>query len=245
MSTPRKPVCLVIGAGDATGAAVARRFAREGFVACVTRRPRSIAKLEALVATIRAEGGEAVPFGVDARDEDDTIGLFEEIERDIGPVEVLVFNIGGNVRFPVTETTVRVFTKVWQMCCLAGFLAGREAARFMTPRGRGTILFTGATASLRGGAGFSAFAAGKHGLRAVAESMARELGPKGIHVAHLVIDAAIDTAWTRTNFPERYERGEDCVVDPAHIAETYWQIHRQHRSAWTFETQLRPWSEPW
>jgi NAD(P)-dependent dehydrogenase (short-subunit alcohol dehydrogenase family) len=240
-----KGVCLVIGAGDATGGAVARRFAAEGYTACVTRRPRNLAQLEGLAQTIRDAGGEAIPFGVDARDEDDTIGLFEEIERDVGPIEVCVFNIGGNVRFPIRETTARVFRKVWEMCCFAGFLAGREAARFMVPRGRGTILFTGATASLRGGAGFAAFAAGKHGLRAVAQSIARELGPQGIHVAHLVVDAAIDTAWIRANFPERLERGPDAVVDPDRIAETYWQIHCQHRSAWTFETELRPWTETW
>lgn len=238
-------VCLVIGAGDATGAAVARRFAAEGYTACVTRRPRHMDRLEALAQSIRDAGGQAVAFGVDAREEDDTIGLFEEIERDVGPIEVCVFNIGGNVRVPLTETTSRVFRKVWEMCCFAGFLAGRESARFMVPRGRGTILFTGATASLRGGPGFAAFAAAKHGLRAVAQSMARELGPKGIHVAHLVIDAAIDTEWIRTNFPERFEHGPDAVVDPERIAETYWQIHGQHRSAWTFETELRPWIETW
>jgi NAD(P)-dependent dehydrogenase (short-subunit alcohol dehydrogenase family) len=149
------------------------------------------------------------------------------------------------VRFPIRETTTRVFRKVWEMCCFAGFLAGREAARFMVPRGRGTILFTGATASLRGGAGFAAFAASKHGLRAVAAAMARELGPQGIHVAHLVVDAAIDTDWIRTNFPDRAGRGPDCVVEPHRIAETSGQIHCQHRSAWTFETELRPWTETW
>ncbi|MEO1494988.1 MAG: SDR family oxidoreductase [Pseudomonadota bacterium] len=239
------PVCLVIGAGDATGGAIARRFAWEGYTAVVTRRPRNLDRLEALVARIEADGGRAVAMGVDAREEDDTIALFDRIEREIGPIEVCVFNIGGNVRFPIRETTARVFTKVWQMCCFAGFLAGREAARVMVPRGQGTILFTGATASRRGGSGFSAFSAGKHGLRAVAESMARELGPQNIHVAHVVIDAAIDTAWIRENFPDRMERGPDCVVDPDEIAETYWQIHRQHRSAWTFETELRPWVETW
>jgi NAD(P)-dependent dehydrogenase (short-subunit alcohol dehydrogenase family) len=238
-------VCLVIGAGDATGGAIARRFAAEGYTACTTRRPRHLDKLEALAERIRAEGGQAIPYGVDARDEDDTIGLFDEIERDVGPIEVCAFNIGGNVRMPVGETTARVFRKVWEMCCFAGFLAGREAARRMAPRGRGTILFTGATASLRGGSGFAAFAAGKHGLRAVAQSMARELGPRGIHVAHLVVDAAIDTEWIRTNFPERFERGPDAVVDPERIAETFWQLHCQHRSAWTFETELRPWTETW
>lgn len=239
------PVCLVIGAGDATGGAIARRFARAGYTAVVTRRPRNLDRLEALVASIKAEGGSAVAIGVDARDEDETIALFDEVERDIGPIEVCVFNIGGNVRFPIRETTTRVFRKVWEMCCFAGFLAGREAARVMVPRGKGTILFTGATASRRGGSGFSAFAAGKHGLRAVAESMARELGSQNIHVAHVVIDAAIDTAWIRENFPDRLERGPDCVVEPEQIAETYWQIHRQHRSAWTFEAELRPWVEEW
>lgn len=238
-------VCLVIGAGDATGAAIARRFAAEGYTVCITRRARHLDKLEALADEIRAAGGQAVPFGVDARDEDETVAMFEEIERDVGPIEVCAFNIGGNVRFPIRETTSRVFRKVWEMCCFAGFLAGREAARVMMPRGRGTVLFTGATASRRGGSGFSAFAAGKHGLRALAEAMARELGPQGIHVAHLVIDAAIDTDWIKTNFPERYRPEDDAVVDPALIAETYWQIHCQPRAAWTFETELRPWSEIW
>jgi len=239
------PAALIIGAGDATGAAVARRFAREGFVACVTRRPRHVDRVEALAAEIRGLGGAAVPFGVDARDEDQTVAMFEKIERDVGPIEVCVFNIGGNVRFPIRETTARVFRKVWEMCTFAGFLAGREAARFMAPRGRGTILFTGATASRRGGSGYAAFAAGKHGLKAVAESMARELGPQGIHVAHLVIDAAIDTAWIKENFPDRYRPEEDAIVDPERIADIYFQIHSQHRSAWTFETELRPWLEPW
>ncbi len=238
-------VALIIGAGDATGAAVARRFAAGGYTACITRRPRHLDKLEALAAEIAAAGGAAVPFGVDARDEEETVAMFAEIERDVGPIEVCVFNIGGNVRFPIRETTARVFTKVWEMCCFAGFLAGREAAKVMVPRGSGTILFTGATASRRGGAGYAAFAAGKHGLRAVAESSARELGPAGIHVAHLVIDAAIDTEWIKTNFPDRYRPEDNAIVDPAHIAETYWQIHCQHPSAWTFETELRPWCETW
>lgn len=238
-------VCLVIGAGDATGGAVARRFAKGGYTAVITRRPRNMDRLEALADAIRADGGTAVPMGVDARDEDDTVGMFEEIERDIGPVEVCVYNVGGNVRFPIRETTARVYRKVWEMCAFGAFLAGREAARVMVPRRRGTILFTGATAGLRGGPGYAAFAGGKFALRALAQSMARELMPQGIHVAHLVIDAAIDTDFIRENFPERYRPDEDRVVDPARIAETYWQIHTQHRSAWTFETELRPWAEPW
>lgn len=243
MSEARRAV-LVVGAGDATGGAIARRFAREGFVACVTR--RSADKLEPLVERIRAEGGEAHAFASDARDEDAVTALVERIERDVAPIEVAVFNVGGNVRFPVAETTARVYRKVWEMGCFAGFLVGREVAKAMLPRGRGTIVFTGATASLRGGAGFAAFAGAKAALRALAQSMARELGPQGLHVAHVVIDGAIDTEFIRTQFPERYALKErDGILDPDHIAETYWQIHRQPRDAWTFETELRPWLERW
>jgi NAD(P)-dependent dehydrogenase (short-subunit alcohol dehydrogenase family) len=233
---------LVIGAGDATGGAIARRFAREGFIACVTR--RSADKLEPLVAQIRDAGGQAHGFGSDARDETQMAELVTRIERDIAPIEVAVFNIGANVRFAITETTERVYRKVWEMGALAGFLMGREAAKVMTPRGRGTILFTGATSSLRGSAGFAAFAGAKHALRALAQSMARELGPKGIHVAHVVIDGAIDTAFIKDNFPERYAlKEQDGILDPDAIAENYWLLHQQHRSAWTHELDLRPWLE--
>jgi NAD(P)-dependent dehydrogenase (short-subunit alcohol dehydrogenase family) len=246
METPmsdRKAV-LVIGAGDATGGAIARRFAREGYVACVTR--RNAEKLEPLLAQIRADGGEAHGFGSDARKEEEMVALVERIEREIAPIEVAVFNIGANVRFGITETTARVYIKVWEMACFAGFLMGREVAKAMLPRGRGTILFTGATASLRGREGFAAFAGAKHALRALAQSMARELWPKGIHVAHPIIDGAIDTEWIRENFPQRYAlKDREGIVNPDHIAELYWHIHQQPRSAWTHETELRPWIEPW
>ena len=235
---------LVIGAGDATGGAIARRFAREGLVACVTR--RSLDRLEPLVEEIRAAGGEAHGFASDARKEADVETLVAHVEREIAPIEVAVFNIGANVRFDVTETTERVYRKVWEMAALAGFLVGREVARAMLPRGRGTILFTGATASLRGGAGFCAFAGAKHALRALAQSMARELGPKGIHVAHIVVDGAIDTQFIAENFPGRYAlKDQDGILDPEAIAENYWNLHRQSRSAWTHELDLRPWMETW
>jgi len=235
---------LVVGAGDATGGAIARRFAREGYVACVTR--RSADKLAPLVAEIEAAGGVAHAFGSDARDEDQTVALVERIEREIAPIEVAVFNVGGNVRFGITETTSRVYRKVWEMACFAGFLTGREAARVMIPRARGSIFFTGATASMRGREGFAAFAGAKHALRALAQSMARELGPKGIHVAHLVIDGAIDTPWIREQFPQRYALKEsDGILDPEHIADAYWALHCQPRDAWTHEMDLRPWSEQW
>ncbi len=241
---PENKVALVIGAGDATGGAIARRFAREGFTACVTR--RDAGKLAPLVAQIKADGGKARPFGSDARKEEQMMALVESIERDVGPIEVAVFNIGANVRFPIRETTARVYFKVWEMGCFAGFLMGREVAKVMVPRRRGTILFTGATASVRGSSGFSAFSGAKHGLRALAQSMARELGPLGIHVAHPIIDGAIDTEFIRTLFPERYAlKDRDGILNPDAIAETYWHLHCQPRSAWTHEMDLRPWIETW
>ena len=239
-----KKAILVIGAGDATGGAIARRFAREGYIACVTRRDAD--KLQPLVEQIRAAGGEAHGFGSDARKEEEMVALVQKIEAEIAPIEVAVFNIGANVRFGITETTARVYFKVWEMACFEGFLMGREAARVMLPRGRGTIIFTGATASLRGREGFAAFAGAKHGLRPLAQSMARELWPKGIHVAHPVIDGAIDTEFIRSNFPERYAlKDQDGILDPAHIADSYWFLHAQPRDAWTFELDLRPWMERW
>lgn len=242
MNMTDKKAILVIGAGDATGGAIAKRFAKEGYIACVTR--RTVDKLQPLVDEIRAEGGEAHGFGSDARKEDDMISLVQQIEKDIAPIEVAVFNIGANVRFGITETTTRVYTKVWEMACLGGFLMGRETAKVMLPRGRGTIIFTGATASLRGREGLAAFAGAKHALRALAQSMARELGPKGIHVAHPVIDGAIDTAFIRDNFPERYAlKDQDGIVQPSSIANAYWNLHQQSRDAWTHEMELRPWME--
>ena len=241
---PARKSILVVGAGDATGGAIARRFAREGLIACVTR--RSADKLEPLVAQIRADGGEAHGFASDARKESDVEALVAQIEREVAPIEVAVFNIGANVRFGVTETSERVYRKVWEMGALAGFLMGREVAKAMLARGHGTIIFTGATASVRGSAGFAAFAGAKHALRALAQSMARELGPKGIHVAHVVIDGAIDTRFIAENFPERYAlKGQDGILAPDAIAENYWNLHCQAKSAWTHELDLRPWLETW
>jgi NAD(P)-dependent dehydrogenase (short-subunit alcohol dehydrogenase family) len=238
--------CLVVGAGDGLGASVARAFAAEGLAVCLTRRPRHLAALEALAGDIRAEGRAAHAFAVDARQESEIVALIDHIESGIGPLEAVIFNIGANVRFGVTDTSARVFTKVWEMACYAGFLTGREAARVMAPRGRGTVIFTGATASVRGGKGFAAFAAAKHALRALAQSMARELGPQGIHVAHVVIDGAIDGVFARQNMPdaaERLARAE--ILDPAEIARNYVWLHGQGRSAWTHEMDLRPWGETW
>jgi NAD(P)-dependent dehydrogenase (short-subunit alcohol dehydrogenase family) len=237
---------LVVGAGPGVGASVARAFAREGLAVCLTRRPRNLPELEALAAEIGADGGEAHAFGVDAREDADMIALFDRIEAEIGPLEVVVFNIGANVWFPIVETTTRVYTKVWEMAALSGFIAGREAARVMSPRGRGAILFTGATASVRGRAEFAAFSGAKHALRALAQSMARELGPKGIHVAHVICDGAIDGTFSRQRYDDVEARlAADAILKPDEIARNYVWLYKQGRSAWTFEMDLRPWTEPW
>ena len=240
----RGKAALIIGAGDGNGRSLAHAFAAEGLTACVTRRPRHEDQLAALVGEIEAAGGTARGFATDARDEDDTIALFDTIEREIGPLEVVVFNIGANVRFDVTETTGQVYRKVWEMAAFAGFLAGREAARHMLPRGRGTILFTGATASMRGAAGFSAFAGAKHALRALSQSMARELGPQGIHVAHVVLDGPVDGAFIRSVYPDWKQRlADDAMLLPDDIAAQYVQLWKQPRTVWTHELDLRPWKE--
>lgn len=237
-----QPVALVIGAGDATGGAIARRFAAGGYAACVTR--RDVDKLAPLKSAIEADGGVCHAFGSDARKEDEVVALVERIEQGISPIEVMVFNIGANVPCSVLEESASKYFKIWEMACFSGFLNGREVAKRMVARGRGTIIFTGATASVRGSAGFAAFAGAKHALRALAQSMARELGPRGVHVAHSIIDGAIDTAFIRDNFPERYAlKEQDGILKPDSIAEAYWMLHRQPRDAWTHELDLRPWME--
>lgn len=245
MSTDKRSA-LVIGAGDATGAAIARAFAAEGLMTCVTRRPRHAPALEALAQSIRDAGHDARAMPADARDEDAMITLFHTIETEIAPLDVVVFNIGANVFFPITQTTARVYRKVWEMAAFAGFLVGREAARQMEPRQRGTIIFTGASASVRGSAGFSAFAGAKASLRALSQSMARELGPKNIHVAHTIIDGMIDSAFIRENVPNVDAlRETDGILNPDHIAQNYVMLYKQPRTAWTHELDLRPWKENW
>ena len=244
----RNATAAVIGAGDFIGAAIAKKFAAEGFTIVAGRRNGD--KLAPLVAEVEAEGGRIVARSLDARKEEDITAFLQEADRQ-APLEVCIFNIGANVNFPLLDTTERVFRKVWEMACYSGFLAGREAARLMLPHGQGSIFFTGATASLRGGIGYAAFAAAKAGLRAMAQSAARELGPKNIHVAHLVIDAGVDTAWVRERIKDR--EGEAALQNlepgrlmrPEAVAETYWQLYKQPRDAWTFEQEIRPFGEKW
>ena len=241
MSSDKK-VCLVVGAGDATGGAIAKRFAREGFITVPVR--RKLEHLEGLVTEIEGLGGKAIPIGCDARKEEEMISLFDQIEREIGHLEVVVFNIGANVRFPFPEIEVRKFTKIWELACFAGFLTCREAARRMVPRQRGTILVTGASASKKGFAGGAAFASAKFALRGMTQAMARELWPKGIHVAHVIIDGAIDTEFIKEFWPHAYEKkDQDGILNPEHIAENYWNIHKQPRDSWSHEIDLRPWIE--
>ena len=250
----KEKVCLVVGAGDATGGAVAKRFARENFSVCVTR--RTLDKLQPLLSDIQQAGGVAHGFASDARKEDEVINLIDHIESNIGPIEVLVFNIGAHSPNSILTETSRRYTKMWEMACLAGFLNGREVAKRMVARSnesdqhskgvsqKGTIIFTGATASLRGGANFAGFSGGKMALRGLAQSMARELGPMGIHVAHTIIDGAIDTEFIRTLFPDRYAlKDQGGIMNPDHIADAYWMLHQQPRDTWTQELDLRPYME--
>lgn len=242
--TTHSKVALIIGAGDATGGAIAKRFAREGYTVCATR--RSADKLQPLIDEIVASGGQAHGFASDARKEDEVTALVEQIERDIGPIEVYVFNIGANVPCSILDETARKYFKIWEMACFSAFLTAQAVARRMVSRGRGTLLFTGATAALRGSANFAAFAGAKHALRALAQSMARELGPKNIHVAHVVVDGCIDTDFIRTHVPDMYaKKDQDGILNPDHIADNYWHLHTQPRDAWTFELDLRPWQERW
>ena len=235
---------IIIGAGVSTGSSITRKFAEMGYHVCPVRRERNFSELEKLANGIKEAGYSATPFGVDARDEDAIAKLFKEVEENIAPIDVVVFNPGANVFFPIEDTTARVYKKVWEMAAFAGFLTGREAAKYMKKRGHGSIFFTGATASVRGGAGFSAFSGAKFALRSLSQSMARELGPQGIHVAHFIIDGAIDTPFIKENFPDTYALKEkDGILQPKEIAEAYWNIHVQHPSAWTQEMDLRPYME--
>ena len=241
-------VAMLVGAGDAIGAAVARRFAKGGYTVCIGRRDG--AKSQALVDELTSAGHKIHAFSVDARQESEVQALFTKVENEIGPIEVCLFNAGSNVNKPLIETTEKLFFKAWELACYAGFLVGREAARVMTARGRGTILFTGATASLRGGKGFAAFASAKFGLRAVAQAMARELGPKNIHVVHLIIDAAVDSAAIHARLKaasgiEPKDIAPDSLTKTDSIAEAYWFAHQQAKDGWTHELDLRPAGEKW
>lgn len=231
----------VIGAGDFIGAAIVRKFAEEGFAVHAGRRNGE--KLAPLL------GGAITGRSLDAREPDDVSAFLAEAEAR-APLALVVFNVGANVQFPLTETTDRVFRKVWEMACFAGFVTVREAARIMAPRRSGKIFVTGATAGLRGNPGYAAFAAAKAGLRAAAQSAAREYWPQGLHIAHLVIDAGVDTEWVRARVTERIGADAlaaqpDLLMPPEAVAQAYWALYNQPKSAWTFEQEIRPYGETW
>ena len=241
-------VAILVGAGDAIGAAVARRFAEGGYAVCICRRDAE--KSKGLVDELTAAGHKIHAFSVDARQEAEVQGLFARVEKEIGPIEVCLFNAGSNVNKPLIETTEKLFFKAWELACYAGFLVGREAASVMVPRGRGTIFFTGATASVRGGVGFAAFSSAKFGLRAVAQAMARELGPKNVHVVHLLIDAGVDSEAIHQRMKaqkgiEASDIPPDSLTKTSSIAEAYWFAHQQTKDGWTHELDLRPSVEKW
>lgn len=246
--TASRPVALLVGAGDAIGAAVARRFAAGGMQVCVAR--RDAGKAKALIDEVTASGGRLQAFSVDARQEGAIQELFAKIENEVGPIDVCLYNAGSNVNTPLLDTSESLFRKAWELACYGGFLTGREAARYMVPRGRGTILFTGATASVRGGPGFAAFASAKFGLRAVAQSMARELGPQNIHVAHLLIDGGVDSEAIRKRMRARIGTAVDSLpantlIQTKAVAEAYWMLHTQPAYGWTHELDLRTSIERW
>jgi NAD(P)-dependent dehydrogenase (short-subunit alcohol dehydrogenase family) len=244
----RNATVAVIGAGDYIGSEIAKKFASQGFTVFAGRRNGD--KLAPLVAEIEKADGKVFARSLDARKEEEIAAFLSDADKH-APLEVCIFNIGANVNFPIVDTTERVFRKVWEMACYSGFLAGREAARLMLPRGKGNIFFTGATASLRGGSGYAAFASAKFGLRAVAQAAARELWPQNIHVAHLIIDSGVNTAWVRERLKEREGQAAldnldpDKLMPPSSVAESYWQLYQQPRSAWVFEQEIRPFGEKW
>ena len=240
-----KEVALIIGAGDSLGSAVARVFAKNNFITVVARRNGD--QLSPLKEEIEKNGGKCFAYSLDARKEEDVINFINKIETEIGEINVAVYNIGANIRFNILETTSKKYYKVWEMATFGAFLMGREVTRKMIPRKKGTIIFTGATASIRGKEGFAAFSGAKQAKRALAQSMAKELAPKGIHVAHVIVDGAIDTPWVNKLFPEyvKEKKKIDGLMKPDDIAQNYLMIHNQPKKAWTFELDLRPWVETW
>jgi NAD(P)-dependent dehydrogenase (short-subunit alcohol dehydrogenase family) len=230
-----------VGASAGLGAALARRFAREGLLAAVTG--RTAARVEAVAGEIVKNGGKAVALPGDVSSEASIRDIAKKI-AELGQLEVAIFNAGNQVRAPSLELTVQQLEEAWRINTLGGFVFSREALRLLVPRQRGSLLVTGATGSLRGKPPFGAFAAAKAGLRSLAQTFAREFGPQGVHVAHVVIDGGIDGERVRNAAPQWVaSAGQDGLLGLDAIADVYWHLHTQHRSAWTHELDLRPYKE--
>lgn len=244
----KKPVAVVIGVGASRGlgAALCRRFAREGFLVFIGGRTAD--KIDVVAANIQNEGGESRAFLIDATNEHDVARIFEAASTagpDYEQPSVVVFNAGNNRRIPFDNLTPTIFEEFWRVGCFAGFLVAQAAMRCFVPKNRGTIIFTGASASLRGRPDFAHFACAKAGLRMLCQSLARQYGPLGIHVAHVVVDGLIDGERISALLPDaKRDKGEDGLLDIDAVAETYWHIHMQSRTAWTHEIDLRPFKEP-
>ncbi len=240
----RSAIVIGVGAERGLGAALCHRFASEGHHVYVAGRTRG--NLERVVEGITAFGGRATPMVADATSEADVLHLFETATADReAPLDLAVYNVGINTPGRIVDMQARYFERSWRICCFGGFLFGREAARTMLPRG-GTLIFTGASASLRGRSGFGAFNSGKGALRSLAQAMAKEYGPEGLHVAHVVVDGGIHGDFVLRNMPEFAEaRGEDGLIALNGIADIYWQLYRQQPRAWTFEQDVRTHREPW
>jgi short-subunit dehydrogenase len=243
-----KPKCsaVIIGVGpeQGLGATLAKCFSSKGLHVFIAGRSED--KLQQVAESIRRQGGSVTVVMADATAEYDIVHLFETVNLSGCPVDIAAYNVDSNIRSPLLETESEIFTHLWQQNCLGGFLFGKEAVSQMLTRNKGTLFFTGATGSLRAKPPFTAFASAKAGLRALAQGMAREFGPQGIHVVHTIIDGVIDGERARTQFPEFVaQKGQDGLLQLDAIAETYWAIHQQHRSAWTHELDLRPFKEAW
>lgn len=248
-------VCLVIGAGAGIGGTVGKRFAREGYHSVLSRRSDQEG-LDRLVADIEAEGCAATGCLLDATQDGAIETLVEDVERDIGPIAVIVFNLGAQIgNRALAETSYKQFELGWRMATFGLFRVASAAMPHMVARGEGTLLVTSATAAMRGNAGQHSHAAAMGGRRMLCQTLNAEFAPRGIHVAHIVIDGAVDAPDTLGKMlgPERFQqlreaRGleHDGLLVPEAVAETYFQISQQHRSAWTHEVDLRPWSDtPW
>lgn len=244
MSEQKTAIVVGVGAEIGVGGAVCKRFAREGYHVFIAG--RTAEKINAVADVIKSAGGAATGVVTDTTKEADVIRLFDAAEKEgPGPLDVVVYNAGNNFMKDILDMETEFFENVWRVGCFGGFLVGREAGRRMIPRGTGSLLFTGATGSIRGKPPFGSFASAKAGLRALCQTMARDWGPKGIHVAHVIIDGGINGDMIHSRFPDYIKtKGEDGMLNVDAIADTYWYLHTQHPTAWSLEVDLRPYKEP-
>lgn len=244
----KKKVALVLGAGEGIGRAISNRFALGGYHTIIVRRDPS--KSEEFLKELAEQGATASVMAADIRKEDSVSALFKKVESEVGEIDVCIYNGGANTLAALEETSAKLFQKVWELCCLGGFLAVRESAKVMVPRGQGTVIFSGATSGIRGKEGLTAFSSGKFGVRSVAQSAAKELAPKGIHVAHVMINGGIRSADIARLYKERSDididnLDGDLFIDADALADAYWFLSQQPKTCWTHELDIRTYREKW